>query len=458
MHWVAFIEHNLSSEDLRALMEADPTFIHEIDGQLFKATPAHYAAAVTIASNQKLIFLSTVSESYPRIAYMKDRNGWQPLHYAAKYSESVEMLELLLQLNPSATSTASIDQAGMLPIHLLTGRADMEDNHKIAMMKCLTEADPSSATALDGHGDTVLHILCACVCSSREALIHLWLSIAPQLATVRGKHGSLPLHVISNRQFMDSKSADLLKLLLDTYTEGAGIPDDRGRLPLHFVANVFDLVSVKLLLEVYPAALTNISETCGSPLSQAVARKDSQGMAIAQYLYELWPGGIREALEDNWLPLHFVAGFGTLDSIRFLTSKYPEAARITAEGALPLHVLFDGFLTGDKTTLSVNDIDILRELLACYPEGAGKPSSTGSTPYDLAVEYEMPVLIRQLLLRADPTIDPAELRRLNYMERRMAMFLAYSAIPKTTADSFVVRLRRVKNKDETLLRLIVSFL
>jgi hypothetical protein len=101
---------------------------------------------------------------------------------------------------------------------------------------------------------------------------------------------------------------------------------------------------------------------------------------------------------------------------------------------------------------------MIRELLRGYPLAAGRGDSEGITPYQTAAMSGMPSLIRRLLLRADPTIDPAELRRLNYEERRMAMFLVYTAIPKDINDSFIVRLRRLKNKDQSLLRLIVAFL
>jgi hypothetical protein len=74
------------------------------------------------------------------------------------------------------------------------------------------------------------------------------------------------------------------------------------------------------------------------------------------------------------------------------------------------------------------------------------------------VESETPERLIRLLLHADPTIDPTELHKLNYEERRMAIFLVFSAIPLNYLNSFVVQLRRVKNKDLTLLRLIVSFL
>ena len=57
------------------------------------------------------------------------------------------------------------------------------------------------------------------------------------------------------------------------------------------------------------------------------------------------------------------------------------------------------------------------------------------------------------ILRAAPQLDPAELRRLTWAERRLAMFVAFVALAKT--PSLLVRLRAT-NKE--LLKHVVSFL
>jgi hypothetical protein len=57
-------------------------------------------------------------------------------------------------------------------------------------------------------------------------------------------------------------------------------------------------------------------------------------------------------------------------------------------------------------------------------------------------DYSWSDIVRRLLLRADPTACPAQLRELNYAERRMAMFLIFSAFSKDPPEvSFVRRLR-----------------
>ena len=60
-----------------------------------------------------------------------------------------------------------------------------------------------------------------------------------------------------------------------------------------------------------------------------------------------------------------------------------------------------------------------------------------------------------MLLRATPDLDPAELHRLNWAERRMAMFLAFRAVTTDITPLLMARLR-FENKD--LVKHIVSFL
>jgi len=51
-----------------------------------------------------------------------------------------------------------------------------------------------------------------------------------------------------------------------------------------------------------------------------------------------------------------------------------------------------------------------------------------------------------MLLRAAPDHNPTELHRLNFAERRMAMFLAFYAISKDVKPLLLARLR-YENKD-----------
>ena len=100
--------------------------------------------------------------------------------------------------------------------------------------------------------------------------------------------------------------------------------------------------------------------------------------------------------------------------------------------ALPLHLAV-GHLTLHSPTSS--SADIFRFLLKLYPGAAMIPDGRGNTPYGLAIRHKgkneeekhfVHSYFVRLLLRSCPTLNETEkkeLHRLNYEERRMAMFL-----------------------------------
>ena len=63
-------------------------------------------------------------------------------------------------------------------------------------------------------------------------------------------------------------------------------------------------------------------------------------------------------------------------------------------------------------------------------EDDDEPRVYRKTPYQLAIDCGMPAYYRRLLLRAAPHLDPAELRRLNWEERRLAMYVATAVAAK----------------------------
>jgi len=72
-------------------------------------------------------------------------------------------------------------------------------------------------------------------------ILHLIKENAPEQFRARGENGSLPLHIaVQSANGAACESSDcspkLVKFLLDEYPESAGIPDARGRLPLHVAA------------------------------------------------------------------------------------------------------------------------------------------------------------------------------------------------------------------------------
>ena len=135
---------------------------------------------------------------------------------------------------------------------------------------------------------------------------------------------------------------------------------------------------------------------------------------------------------------------------------HPTATNYSYNGWLPLHC----FLASTIRSFSPisKKADFLRLLLRCYPEAAGiSPGRHGyrDAPYQMAVDNDFEPYLLRLLLRAAPNVHPSELHRLNWAERRMAMFLAFRAAASDPTPLFLARLR-FENKD--LVKHVVSFL
>ena len=129
-------------------------------------------------------------------------------------------------------------------------------------------------------------------------------------------------------------------------------------------------------------------------------------------------------------------------------------------GWLPLHYFINHFSDLlNSSSLFSEATDLFHLMLQWYPEAAGIEAGNGldyrKTPYQLAVDKNLATYYLRFLLRAAPDFNPAELHRLNYAERRMAMFLAFSAVSSASKPLLLSQLRHV-NMD--LVRLVVSFL
>jgi hypothetical protein len=225
-----------------------------------------------------------------------------------------------------------------------------------------------------------------------------------------------------------------------------------------------------MLLDVYPGAVKQNIDFYGTPLHQTACQTQNRKQIIS-ILYDAYPEAASLAAKGTlWLPLHASADLGNYLSICELYKLYPEAvSRKDAEGSLPLHILLANkdpvMYTFAPTS---EETAALRFLLSKHPAAVGvanglgrAPSAVGHTAYDISVREGLNPHVRRLLLRARPETDPEELHRLNYAERRGAMFLAFSAVyPEsgTMIKSFPVLRRFVDLGHMDVLKHVVTYL
>ncbi len=192
-----------------------------------------------------------------------------------------------------------------------------------------------------------------------------------------------------------------------------------------------------------------------------------------QYLSTRYPEMIQQRNTCGMMPVH-----GTMYDVNKIALvlyeaggveqfkapvAHPADATYVLNGYLPLHLFVNvnSIYSHNLTPPATSDYaDVFRWLLRVYPEAAGIEGGVGAewkrTRYQLAIDRNLPKYYRRLLLRAAPTLNPAELHRLNYEERRMAMFLAFKATTARLQKPFLLARLRGVNKD--LVQRVVSFL
>ena len=131
----------------------------------------------------------------------------------------------------------------------------------------------------------------------------------------------------------------------------------------------------------------------------------------------------------------------------------------SCNGWLPLHYYINHFFGVLNSSLFSEATDLFHLMLQWYPEAAGIVAGTGveyrKSPYQLAVDKNLDTYYVRLLLRAAPDHNSTELHRLNYAERRMAMFLAFRAVSEASKPLLMSKLR---TQSMDLVRHVVSFL
>ena len=181
----------------------------------------------------------------------------------------------------------------------------------------------------------------------------------------------------------------------------------------------------------------------------AIVNQTEHGLEVVTYLSSKYPELIHSRDAGGRNPLHWAMLFDdrNLDMMQIMCTSDPLVARdVSNDSRTPLHLLVQ---RGKFTDPLHKDGACLRYLLNIYPEaaglgmGQGEAQAQGATPYTLAVERgaEVHPHYLRLLLNAAPDQNPAEMRRVNYAERRVGMFLFYSAVFSGADPTIFARLR-----------------
>ena len=148
--------------------------------------------------------------TYPYDAYYKTMSGKSstPLHLVCLYRAPIDVVELLLEANPSALLAQ--DAEGWTPIHLVLLYGGDED---IAMMLIRRGGTPA-ASLLSPYVGSPLHL--ACRHGSCTRIMDLLLSANQSMATIPNENGTKPAAFVWNHFARDPSNERIIQELRQT--------------------------------------------------------------------------------------------------------------------------------------------------------------------------------------------------------------------------------------------------
>jgi ankyrin repeat protein len=475
MHYAATltVEKKISEEDIIILQAANPLGMHLFSEKDKKGhTPVHL---LCMQKRPNLSLVRKICLCDPQAFVLCDYTGNSALHMVAQYSESLEMLQSVLQIDHSLTKKRVIGPSGLTaPLGFLCGRSDFSSFHK--MLLCLIEVDSTVSVIYDGvtqcmrqykgssyedispgsRGESTLILLGKLIDANIDVANYDDCSIFHEACTyLRGELGIAVLSLFHRKN-----------------NEGTKSLDDLGYLPIHYAAENSSLGVIKFLLKIYPESLTMVTSDEEESfrglnlLHQACENKSNiaDAKAIVEYLCKLCPALVHMKSSQGFTPLHLVLGIPgklNVEAVKILCNADESVVRdkctpavITSSWSqqLPLHLL----IAWNPPRMEVsNEGDCFRLFLQLYHASAGVKDGHLKTPYDLAVSKGLGVYFMRLLLNDDYTIDPVQRRNLNYAARREGLFLAFRALGSFVEPTIWAKLR---HEHRDLLKRVISYL
>ena len=329
------------------------------------------------------------------------QHGDTPLHYAAKYSSSVAVVQALLAAYPEAAKATDKVRhprpfvqrsCGLSPTAARlvaqpppcspcvphTGRVHAPPPRRYAQLIGVGGAGAARGVPGCRQGDgqgTPPPALCA---ARMRPLPHpppaLSLNRPPARRVCHVQLGRTPLHVAA--QFNSSEA--VVQALLAAYPDAVKATNNDGNTPLHVAARYSSSVAVvQALLAAYPEAARAKDKIGNMPLHAAAWYSSS--VSVVQALLAAYPEAAKAMNYNGSTPLHVAARNSSSEAVvQALLAAYPEAAMATNnDGLTPLHA----------AARNSSSVSVVQALLVAYREAVKATDKDGETPADYAAKY-----------------------------------------------------------------------
>jgi ankyrin repeat protein len=156
---------------------------------------------------------------YPEGSKVRNKNGQIPLHISCQNNDA-EMIILLLKTHSEGAKVK--DKKGWLPLlHTINYSGSFD------IIKMLFDAYPEASTVKTNEGNLPLHVACKIHTSDIDNIVQFLLKAYPAGAKVQNLAGLLPLHIALERRAFNAA-----KLLLEEYPDASIVRNKAGKSPL----------------------------------------------------------------------------------------------------------------------------------------------------------------------------------------------------------------------------------
>jgi hypothetical protein len=469
LHWALACGNMVTEEDIKTTYAADPMALstrHLKGSEYVGRTPISFLLMQKKPSMSLLSFFLKIHPKAFTIPTSDDAKFYQvfpsyPLHIAAEHSESVEVLQKLLQVDTGITSTIATNfthgSGVSYPLGLLCRRDEFPGFWD--MISCLLEVD-SSAKVIENAISGVI----TAKGHNTLKLIEMLLKANPEAANC--SHEPL-LHEICEH-IKGDLCLQVLSLFIAINEDAiiyAEEDENVGYLPVQYAAAYNTIEVLEFVWNEFP-----VSPLChhdNTLLHLAVNDTENEIDTVEakiKFLTTENPAMLKMYNDWGATPLLNYCDNNEDPKMRIISALIAADDEIIMQGGciaselnyhfnLPLHLV----VRSSPLLLSPlsETADIMRYFIDLYPEAISVKNAHQKYSYDYAVEKEMNPYFIRILLKSDPTINPTLLYNLNYAERRLAMFISFGAVSKNTKVSIWASLR-FENKD--LLKKVISFL
>lgn len=471
----AYVQNEISAEDVYVLHTIDLLAMHRLsrnvlrddDDAIIGCTPAHL---LCMQKKPDMAIVRYFCLRDLKAFLLCDQRGRCTLHLAAQYSESVELLQVILQVDQTMTKNHYPYSSDKIrPLGSLCRRLEFPTFQE--MFSCLV--------AVDNSAELVCDAVIQCLNSYRNSRSEDYIMHPGS----RGEATVICLEILLNMtadSFVNYDSYKIFKAACSNLRGELGVAvlslllrrdgsliervDSHGWMAIHHVAFSSSLDILRFLHINNPESLSVLKNDRSSLLHLALDGTFRSRDKV-QYLCDQCPALIHQVNDRGFAPIHRCFSFGGAPDIRSIVclcnadeavvrDKFtPSNINHAHFGWLPLHFLIDEH-SSTMTELS-DEADCFRLFLRLYPASAGIKYGDSRSPYDLAVACDMSTYFIRLMLSADPTIDPIKSRDLNFAARRDGMFLAFRAL---SADLDSMIWAKLRFNDKNLLSRVISYL